>query len=119
MIEIQKETNQRYYSCIQNAVKRGVKVALGSDFVGWDPSITAREFRYLVELGEMTTSEAIMAGTYSSAELLGISDIGRVETGARADLVVVGGNPLADISLLETAVQCVIKSGVIVSSSIS
>ena len=40
MIALQNITNERYYRCIQQAVQSGVKVALGSDFVGWDPKIT-------------------------------------------------------------------------------
>jgi hypothetical protein len=40
MIALQQATNQRYYGCIREAVRRGVRVALGSDFVGWDPKIT-------------------------------------------------------------------------------
>lgn len=86
-------------------------MALGSDFVGWDPAITAREFRYLVELGSMTPFQAIHAGTRSAADLLGFSDLGRVEAGARADLVLISGDPLADISLLESSLLCVFKGG--------
>lgn len=114
MIAIQKETNQRYVACIRNAVRRGVKVALGSDFVGWDPGITAREFRYLVELGNLSPLQAVLAGTRVAAELLGYSDLGKVEVGARADLVVVNGDPLKNISLLETGIHCVVKGGSVV-----
>ena len=114
MIAIQEATNERYVACIRNAVQRGVKVALGSDFVGWDPSITAREFRYLVELGTLSPFQAILAGTRVAAELLGYSDLGKVEVGARADLVVIKGDPIHNISLLETGIYCVIKGGDIV-----
>lgn len=44
MIELQNMTNERYHRCIQQAVQSGVKVALGSDFVGWDPKITGNSF---------------------------------------------------------------------------
>jgi imidazolonepropionase-like amidohydrolase len=91
-----------------------VRVALGSDYVGWDPSITAREFRYLHELAGMTPMAAIKAGTSSAADLLQRPDLGRVAGGCVADLVVVLGNPLEDISLLETGVCMVIKGGKIV-----
>jgi imidazolonepropionase-like amidohydrolase len=114
MIALQKATNERYFASIQKAVQRGVKVALGSDFVGWDPKITAREFRYLVELGSMTPLQAVLAGTSSAADLLGYGDLGRVCVGARADLVAVQGDPLQDISLLESGVVCVVKGGHVV-----
>lgn len=111
LIALQKATNQRYFSCIQAAVRAGVKVALGSDFVGWDPKITAREFRYLVELAEMTPLDAIQAGTLRAAEMLEIEDIGRIAPGCQADIVVVLGDPLKDISVLETGVVFVMKGG--------
>ncbi len=112
MIAIQQETNGRYYAAIKKAVISGVKVALGSDFVGWPPEITAREFRFLCQFTGMTPLEAIRAGTSVAAELLELGHlVGRVEVGLRADLVVVNGNPLLDISLLETAVLAVFKDG--------
>lgn len=92
-----------------------MKVALGSDFVGWNPSLTAREFFYQVELGGMTPLQSILSGTVSAAELLDLADpIGRVSPGFVADMVVVAGDPLLDISLLETAVLTVIARGNIV-----
>lgn len=113
-IEIQKSTRRRYLAAIQGAVKAGVKVALGSDFVGWDPAITAREFKYLVELGKMTHMGAIQAGTSSAAALLGIQELGVVQSGYIADLVVVQGNPLEDIDLLEKGLIFVMKGGRVV-----
>ncbi len=92
----------------------GVKVALGSDYVGWDAKITAREFRYLVEHAKMTPLQAILAGTSSAADLLENACIGRVKAGLAADLVVVQGNPLEDISLLEKGVVMVMKGGMFI-----
>lgn len=91
-----------------------MNVALGSDYVGWDPSLTAREFRYLHELGGMTPLQAIRAGTSSAADLLQRPDLGRIARGCIADLVVVLGDPSKDISLLEKAVCMVVKGGKIV-----
>jgi imidazolonepropionase-like amidohydrolase len=114
MIQIMEETNARYIDCIRNAVRRGVKVALGSDFVGWNPAITPREFQYLVELGGMTPIEAIYAGTISAAELLDISNIGQIKTNYKADIVIINGNPIDDITLLESHVSFVMKDGIII-----
>lgn len=48
---------------IQKAVAAGVKVALGSDYVGWsDYSYTAKEFEFLVTNAGMSNMEAIRAG---------------------------------------------------------
>jgi imidazolonepropionase-like amidohydrolase len=117
MIAIKNETNSRYYDCIQKAVNAGVQVALGSDYCGWDPAITAREFRYMVELGGMTEIQSIYSGTGSAADLLDISNIGRILPGNVADLVVIQGNPCDNISLLEKAVVFVMKGGKIVRDS--
>lgn len=40
LIALQVSTQDRYYASIRGAVRAGVKVALGSDYVGWDPKIT-------------------------------------------------------------------------------
>jgi imidazolonepropionase-like amidohydrolase len=112
MIELQNQTRERYRTCIQEAVRCGVRIALGSDFVGWDPKVTAREFRYLSELGGMSPINAIIAGTASGADLLQRSDLGRVAVGCKADLVVINaGNPIDNLSLLETGVCFVMKNG--------
>lgn len=113
----QRELDARYYSCIQSAVTAGVKVALGSDFIGWNPAITAREFRLMVELGGMTPLQAILAGTSSAAALLEMDDVGQIQVGMRADLVIVSGDPIEDISLLETGVLAVVKNGKLVRNS--
>ena len=114
LIELQDQTRQRCRTSIQQAVAAGVRVALGSDYVGWEPSITAREFKYLHQLGGLTAMGAIQAGTSSAADLLQRPDLGRVTVGSIADLVVVRGNPLKDLSLLETGLCFVMKGGKIV-----
>jgi len=62
----------------------------------------------------MTPMQSIIAGTSSAAELLQNEKIGRVGVGLDADLVIVLGNPLENIELLETSVVMVVKRGVVV-----
>ncbi len=114
MIDILIETDLRYRRCIQAAHRAGVKIALGSDFVGWDPKITAKEFEYLVERGGLSPLQAIYAGTSTAADMLDIRNIGRLVVGNMADIVVVRGNPVKNISLLRTDVCFVMKGGAIV-----
>ncbi|GAA1538145.1 Amidohydrolase family protein [Brevibacterium sandarakinum] len=53
----------------------------------------------------MTTAEALLAATTSAAEALELSDRGRIAAGARADFVLVDGDPNADISVLRTPAE--------------
>ena len=83
------------------AIRAGVRIGVGTDYVGFPVSYGAREFAMLVEVG-MTPMQAIQAGTRTNAELLGWEDrVGTVEPGKLADLIAVPGDPLADISELE------------------
>jgi imidazolonepropionase-like amidohydrolase len=96
------------------AIKKGVKIALGTDAGGfdWKQLNQAKEFGYYVQYG-MTPMQAIRAGTTVAAELLGWSDkMGTIEAGKWADIVAVSGDPLKDITELEK-VRFVMKSGVV------
>lgn len=96
------------------AIKKGVKIALGTDAGGfdWKQLNQAREFGYYVQYG-MTPMQAIRAGTAVPAELLGWSDkLGTIEAGKWADIVAVSGDPLKDISELEK-VKFVMKGGAV------
>src|SRR5882757_9260788 len=98
----------------QKSVKKGVKIALGTDAGGfdWRELNQAKEFEYYVEYG-MTPMQAIRSGTVVPAELLGWSDkMGTIEAGKWADLVAVSGDPLKDITELER-VKFVMKGGVV------
>jgi len=55
-----------------------------------------KELRELVASG-LSPFDALGAGTTSAADFLGLPDVGRVVVGARADLLVLRGNPLVDI----------------------
>jgi imidazolonepropionase-like amidohydrolase len=94
-----------------NAYKAGVKMALGTDQLGYRPhGENAKEFEYLVEAG-IKPIDAIMMGTHNAAELLGrLNEVGSIQTGRFADVVAVDGDPLADIKILQN-VQFVMKGG--------
>jgi imidazolonepropionase-like amidohydrolase len=93
------------------ALRAGVKMAFGTDVGGfpWSESI-AQEFSREVEFG-MTPMQAIQSATTRAAELLGMNgEIGVIAPGARADLMAVEGDPLADVAALGNAVF-VMKAG--------
>jgi imidazolonepropionase-like amidohydrolase len=101
-------------AAFQKALKKNVKIALGTDAGGfdWKEINQAREFEYYVNYG-MTPMQAIRSGTTVPAELLGWSDkMGTVAAGKWADLVAVSGDPLKDITELQH-VQFVMKGGTV------
>lgn len=96
-------------------IKAGVKFFMGTDtpsFLNFQQeNPDANEMRYMVELG-MTPMQAIVASTRNGAESLGILDeLGTIEKGKLADVIVVPGNPLADMNVMKR-VCYVIKGGV-------
>ena len=94
------------------ALKKGVKIALGTDAGGfdWKKVNQAKEFEYYVQYG-MTPMQSIRTGTAVAAELLGWGDkLGTIEAGKWADLVAVSGDPLKDITEVEK-VKFVMKGG--------
>jgi len=101
-------------TAFQKALKKNVKIALGTDAGGfdWKEVNQAKEFEYYVDYG-MTPMQALRTGTTVAADLLGWSDkVGTVEAGKWADLVAVSGDPLKDITEVER-VKFVMKAGVV------
>jgi imidazolonepropionase-like amidohydrolase len=102
----------------RKAVKAGVRIAMGTDAgTPFNPhGRNAQELRRMVAFG-MTPMQAIEAATRSAATLLGLEqEIGTIEAGKEADLLLVNGNPLDDIALLEDPahLEYVIQGGKIV-----
>lgn len=65
------------------------------------PDVVAREVRLLYEHGR-SAIDAIRSATAWAAELIGLEkEIGTIEVGKRADLLLVDGDPLADLRRLE------------------
>jgi len=103
---------QFHHDSFQRALRKGVKIAFGTDAGGfpWDAVNEAKEFEYETQYG-MTPMQAIQTATRNAADLLGMSDqIGTLEAGKFADIVAVPGNPLNDITAMQR-VGFVMKDG--------
>ncbi|MBI3979488.1 MAG: amidohydrolase family protein [Chloroflexi bacterium] len=100
----------------QKAHRAGVKIATGTDtyFHFRDRfGESAYELELMVQYG-MSPMEAIVASTRSAADALGAADrLGTVEPGKLADLIVVDGNPLDDVRILQdkARILVVMKDG--------
>ncbi len=101
------------------ARQAGVAVAMGTD-AGTPFNLhgeNLQELQLLVQHCGFSPLEAIEAGTRVSAQVLGLEkELGTIEEGKFADLVVVDGDPLDDINILlqRTSIRLVVHSGRIV-----
>ncbi|HEY0662551.1 MAG TPA: amidohydrolase family protein, partial [Lysobacter sp.] len=91
------------------AYRNGVRIAFGTDMGVGPHGDNAQEFVYMVEAG-MPAAFALQSATIRAAEVLGVDDQGVIETGKRADIVAMRGNPLEDINTV-LKVDFVMKDG--------
>ena len=90
-----------HVNSLRRALEVGVKVVAGTDAGGHEHGNNAQELQCLVEAG-MSPMQALQAATADAAACLGLEqDVGTVAAGKVADLVVVQGDPLQDITLLQ------------------
>ena len=107
------EFRQQHVETVQQALSAGVRVVAGTDAGGWEHGNNAKELELLVAAG-MTPMQALVAATGWAAGCLGMEgQIGTIETGKSADLIVVNGNPLDDVVLLQdkARIKLVMKEG--------
>ncbi len=108
-----KELEEHHIASLRQALAAGVKIAAGTDAGGHGHPNNAIEIACLVRAG-MTPLQALRAATGWAAECIGRSDdLGTVEKGKLADIVVVAGDPLADVTVLQRPEQIalIIKDG--------
>jgi imidazolonepropionase-like amidohydrolase len=99
----------------QAAVKAGVKMVFGTDAGVYPHGYNARQFATMVKWG-MTPMQAIQAATVNASEALGrAGDVGAIAVGRYGDLIAVAGDPLADVTRLQS-VAFVMKGGDVVRS---
>jgi imidazolonepropionase-like amidohydrolase len=109
-IEIAKLNLQRF-------VQAGGKVALGTDYDGYvtpfDLGMPITEMKLMLEAG-MTPMQILVAATMHSSYVCGLeNELGTIEEGKIADIIIVDGNPLENLEVLLN-VQKVFHNGVII-----
>jgi len=114
-----REAYKAHIDSCRRAYEAGVKIAAGTDF-GSAPlfrmGTNAMELGLLVKNCGMTPMEALVATTKTAAEACGLEkETGTVEAGKQADLIVVDGDPLGDVRILEKIerIRLVMKAGVV------
>ena len=104
---------------LTKAIKSNIKIATGTDagFMLPHGEMNYRELEYLVQ-GGMTNMEAIISATRIGGELLGIN-VGTIEEGQRADILVIKGDPSKNIKILSDKKNIkVFKDGKLLENSI-
>ncbi|MGD0005398.1 MAG: amidohydrolase family protein [Anaerolineaceae bacterium] len=105
----------------RNALHAGVKIALGTDGGGFGHGHNAGELHYLVEAG-MTPMQALVAATRMGTTCMGLGDeTGVLRAGMLADFLVVDGNPLNEVRILEDRqrLRLIVKDGMIYKDTLS
>lgn len=101
---------------VAHAIRRGVKIAMGTDCGVCPHGSNLTELGHLVDLG-LTPMQALQAGTLRAAELMRLeADLGSLQTGKLADMVIVDFDPLDDIHRLadNAQVKAIIQAGAVI-----
>ncbi|HXQ60568.1 MAG TPA: amidohydrolase family protein [Acidimicrobiales bacterium] len=104
------------FAILPVAARAGVKLVLGDDYgaVGFPHGIYGEELEFYVKVAGMDALDVIRWATVNGAELMGRGhELGRVAAGMLADLLVVDGDPVADISVLRdgSRIAAIMKDG--------
>ena len=122
-LEKAKAMTKRHQSSFRQAHQRGLLIAMGTD-AGTPFNYhgdNAQELERMVAYG-MSPMEAILTSTSAAARLIGIDDqVGTIEPGKQADIVLIEGNPLKKINLLRdrSRIVGVMKAGRFVAGPLS
>jgi imidazolonepropionase-like amidohydrolase len=115
--DAQNGWDQKAIGNLRRFLAGGGKVALGTDFAGYgaefDLGMPMLEIEAMLESG-MTPMQIIVAATQNGAHVCNLNDeIGTLEEGKAADILVVDGDPLSDIQALARTL-IVIHDGVVI-----
>jgi imidazolonepropionase-like amidohydrolase len=112
-LEKERMIGRKQRETFKAATQAGVKMLFGTDAGVYPHGTNAKQFVTMVTWG-MTPLQAIQAATITAGEALGRSgDVGTVAVGRYGDLIAVSGDPLKDISVLQS-VAVVIKGGEVI-----
>jgi imidazolonepropionase-like amidohydrolase len=110
-LEKERRTGATQRANFRKAVEAGATIVYGTDAGVYPHGQNAKQLSRMTKFG-MTQLQALQSATVTAAEVLGLGyDIGKIEVGYAADLIAVKGDPIKDITLLESP-SIVIKSGI-------
>ena len=122
VIDGHRETLEGGAESARRILKAGGCLGMGGDYgFAWNPhGDYAKELSFFVDYVGFTPEETLICATRNGAKILGRDDIGTLETGKLADLLVVEGDLLSDLKRLQdrTQIRAVIQGGVIKAGTI-
>ena len=124
VIDGHKETLEGGAESARRILKAGGRLGMGGDYgFAWTPHGTyAKELSFFANHVGLTPLETIKCATKTGAEIIGASDdYGTVEAGKLADLLIVDGDVMGDIAILEDRSRfiAVMQAGIIKSGQLS
>jgi imidazolonepropionase-like amidohydrolase len=101
---------------LKKMLKRGIRILPGGDYgFAWTPHGTnAKDLEYFVKYLGMSNMEALLAATAYGGPIMRMGDVlGQIREGCLADILLVDGDPLADITVLQDRkrILAVMKDG--------
>lgn len=124
VIDGHQETLDGGAESARRILKAGGCLGMGGDYgFAWNPhGDYARELSFFVNFVGFSPMEVLTCATKNGAKILGrLNEIGTVETGKLADLLIVDGDPLADIRILEDRSRfiAVLQGGIVKAGQLS
>jgi imidazolonepropionase-like amidohydrolase len=109
----EKFIKRHFAEDMEIAKQFNLKIVSGSDYFGAEITPHGQNYMEVVSLAKyIGNDQALVAATSRAAECLGLNNIGQIEQGFDADLIVVNGNPLQDLEAISpTRITHVIKKG--------
>ena len=114
MVERSALVTKQQRDTFKRAMKKGVRIALGTDAgsPNWGPHPVAFKEMLVMEEYGMPREEVVACGTITAAEVLGMDkEIGSIDVGKRADILLLSGNPYEDLSVYTNGLIRVYKDG--------
>ena len=101
VVEKTTRVRERHHKSIKMFYEAGGKIAMGTD-AGTPFNVhgnNSQELQFMTDLG-ISNSDALRFSTANAADLMGLEDRGQIQEGFFADLLIVSGNPVEDISAI-------------------
>jgi imidazolonepropionase-like amidohydrolase len=108
---------EAYRKTYEQVRRRGIRTVIGGDYgiVPWAPQgHNARDIEHFVKLLGFSPSEALQCATRIGGQIMGMGhELGSIQQGYLADILLVAGDPLAGVSILQdvTKLRCIMKNG--------